>query len=181
MYDRPYSFFQKASLLDKHQFLRKFQSQYSQIECSVENETLFTTYNEVTGEVVNKETSPIIVISSTSWTEDEDFQILLDALFEFDQKHADRLITNKKDLKVVCVITGKGPMKQYYLDKLKEYSFKHTRFIFPWLEPEDYPKMLASADLGICLHKSSSDLDLPMKVVDMFGSRLPVCAYRYPR
>ncbi len=181
MYDRPYSFFQKSSLLDKHHFLTKLQSQYSQIECLAKDETLFTVYNEVTGTVEQKNTSPILVISSTSWTEDEDFQILLDALFEFDKTHAARLIVNNSDLKVVCVITGKGPMKQYYIDKLKEYTFRHTRFIFPWLEPEDYPKMLNSANLGICLHKSSSGLDLPMKVVDMFGSRLPVCAYRYPR
>ena len=77
------------------------------------------------------------------------------------------------------MLTGKGPLKEYYQNLFKNKNFKNIKVYFLWLEPDDYPILLGSADLGICLHKSSSDLDLPMKVVDMFGTRLPVCAFKF--
>ncbi|KAF7491250.1 Chitobiosyldiphosphodolichol beta-mannosyltransferase [Sarcoptes scabiei] len=180
LYDRPFSIFKPIESIEaKHLLFKKLQNDYFDIEC--EDVTIFTRYSRDSDEYCLRLDRPIILISSTSWTADEDFQLLLDALYEFDQKHIEKIIRNQNQIKLVCFITGKGPMKSYYMEKIQnDYEFKHTRFVFPWLTAEDYPKLLASADLGICLHKSSSGFDLPMKILDMFGSCLPVCAFNYP-
>eukprot|EP00239_Pterosperma_sp_CCMP1384_P003673 CAMPEP_0197861724 /NCGR_PEP_ID=MMETSP1438-20131217/37966_1 /TAXON_ID=1461541 /ORGANISM="Pterosperma sp., Strain CCMP1384" /LENGTH=336 /DNA_ID=CAMNT_0043478997 /DNA_START=909 /DNA_END=1920 /DNA_ORIENTATION=+ len=125
---------------------------------------------------------PAIVVSSTSWTPDEDFSILLEAAVGYDKaveesKAKSRLFGRYPPLLVL--VTGKGPQKSMYEAKMRELNLKHVAFRTLWLSFDDYASLLGSADLGICLHTSSSGLDLPMKVVDMFGSQLPVAAMRY--
>lgn len=107
-----------------------------------------------------------------SSTEDEDFSVLLKALEDYESfiEAGERLPP------LICAITGKGPQKDYYEKIISSKEFRHVKICTPWMEAEDYPVLLGSADLGVCLHKSSSGLDLPMKVVDMFGCCLPVCA-----
>ncbi|OBZ79967.1 Chitobiosyldiphosphodolichol beta-mannosyltransferase, partial [Grifola frondosa] len=150
---------------------------------------------------------PALLVSSTSWTPDEDFGILLDALGIYEQ-HARKTSSGSDGTilpKVLVVITGKGPLRERYMRKVDQLqrgsvrgddveAWQFVRCISMWLEAEDYPLLLGmryllhwsafgmnlvfsdvpgSADLGVSLHSSSSALDLPMKIVDMFGCGLP--------
>lgn len=115
------------------------------------------------------------MISSTSWTPDEDFNMLLDSFINIEKNLK---IDNLR--KVLFVITGKGPQKEDFMKKIKDAQLKLFNVRSIWLESDDYPKLLGSGDLGVCLHYSSSGYDLPMKVVDMFSSGLPVSAVFYP-
>ena len=119
---------------------------------------------------------PILMISSTSWTPDEDFNMLLNSLIKTEE------ILNKNNnlKKVLFLITGKGPMKENFMKKVNESNLKIFNVKSIWLDSDDYPKLLALCDLGICLHYSSSGIDLPMKVVDMFSACLPAAAIYYP-
>lgn len=60
-----------------------------------------------------------------------------------------------------------------YVEKVQaEQEWRWVRVRSLWLEVEDYPWLLGAVDFGISMPESSSDLDLPMKVVDMYGRLL---------
>ncbi|KAL0933357.1 glycosyl transferase group 1 [Colletotrichum truncatum] len=122
-----------------------------------------------------------LIVSSTSWTPDEDFGLLLDALVAY--AHPEEAVTENGVGRphILAIITGKGPQKAEYEEKIKtlrlEGKLPGITILTTWLSTREYATLLACADLGVCLHMSSSGVDLPMKVVDMFGSGLPVAAY----
>ncbi|KAK0420431.1 hypothetical protein QR680_014680 [Steinernema hermaphroditum] len=164
-------FFQKLITSDEFNVFRAEGDVQEDLEDAKEV-TRFS-YRDADGVAHLRESRPLILLSSTSWTDDEDFGILLNALKAVDSN----ISASSAPLPHFCVIiTGKGPQKAMYLDKIAEINFRHIDFITPWLEAEDYPKMLAVADIGVSLHTSTSGIDLPMKVVDIFGCKLPVLA-----
>ncbi|EXJ87919.1 beta-1,4-mannosyltransferase [Capronia coronata CBS 617.96] len=130
--------------------------------------------------IVDKKTR--LVVSSTSWTADEDFGLFLDALCQYS---ASATSSHPQLPELAIVITGKGPQQQHYLDKIQELrqgdALEMVSIYTDWLSFEDYALLLGAADLGVSLHTSSSGVDLPMKVVDMFGAALPVAGWnQYP-
>ncbi|OBT50629.1 hypothetical protein VE04_08153 [Pseudogymnoascus sp. 24MN13] len=101
-----------------------------------------------------------------------------------DTKERQTFLSNLPDtaLEAQNIIAGKTKLlKELYLrriEKLKaDGKLEGVTILSAWLTTGDYAKLLACADLGVCLHMSSSGVDLPMKVVDMFGAGLPVVGY----
>jgi beta-1,4-mannosyltransferase len=118
---------------------------------------------------------PALLLSSTSWTADEDFSLLLTAL----DKYQEAINTGTKLPKLLVIITGKGALRKPFEKAVAEREKSKWTDICVrchFLPARDYPTLLGCADLGVSLHTSSSGRDLPMKVVDMFGCGVPVLA-----
>ena len=175
LYDNPSDAFHPIDVQEKHLLFAKLAQQYPQFKGDDKGFTRFTKLAK-NGIAVERKDRPAIIMSSTSWTEDEDFNMLLQALEEYDNLKPE---VSKHLPFILCLITGKGPMQKFYSNLIASKSWSKVEFLLAWLEIEDYPRMIACSDVGVSLHKSSSNLDLPMKIVDMFGSCLPVIAYDY--
>jgi beta-1,4-mannosyltransferase len=163
LHDRPPNHFQPLSPEQRRDFLPRLRDE--------------TDLPDVVIDAIHAERCKLIV-SSTSWTPDEDFQLFLDALVEY----SSRAVRNKADIPyVIAVITGKGPQKVLYEARIDELvqqgKLGGATIVTAWLSSEDYAALLGAADLGVSLHTSSSGVDLPMKVVDMFGAGLPVAGW----
>lgn len=109
----------------------------------------------------------LVAVCPAGWTADEDMQLLFDALD----------LLRRRDLDVH--ITGDGPLRSQMeprIAALRASGFDiHTGF----LSELEYRALIHRADFGLSLHRSSSRLDLAMKVVDLFSAGAPVCALDY--
>ncbi|KAJ3151674.1 mannosyltransferase [Geranomyces variabilis] len=183
MYDKSPSHFRRLSVPEIHEFTTRYSFSTAVLTLTTTTRPSppargLLTHLDASGRPQLTPTRPALIVSSTSWTEDEDFGILLDALVEYDREAEANAEKRVRD--VVLVITGKGPLQAGYVDRIARLKMTMVRILTAWLTAEDYPLLLGAADLGISLHTSSSGVDLPMKIVDMFGCGLPVCAVDYP-
>lgn len=139
--------------------------------------------NKISLKVGLRRNRPAVLITSTSWTPDEDLNLLLEGLVEYDRdvsRQTEKASPSERLPDVFLIITGKGPNKQSWLEKASRTTMRHVEIRTVFAEADDYPRLLASSDLGISMHFSSSGLDLPMKVVDMLGTGIPVISFSYP-
>ncbi len=185
LHDRPPAEFRRLDLDERHALFRRLRADF----CRPDGTALFdeatwsngatpwTTIDASTGAAAPRAHAPRLVVSSTSWGADEDFHMLLDALVALetalpaDDARAEPL--------VVVAITGRGPLRDSFEARAAALRLSRVAVATMWLAREDYPCLLGSADLGVSMHTSTSGLDLPMKVLDMFGSGLPVCAHNF--
>eukprot|EP00037_Helgoeca_nana_P011710 m.105259 g.105259 ORF g.105259 m.105259 type:complete len:481 (-) comp21003_c0_seq1:67-1509(-) len=174
LHDRPPPFFRPTPVSDVGQLFARIPATSVAFDGSGACGDGGTALTNGTGHL--RSDRPAILVSSTSWTPDEDFAILLAALQDYEiAREAEPLQLPR----LLCIITGKGPLKAFYEKKISEMHLVHVKIATAWLTAADYPVLLGAANLGVSLHTSSSGLDLPMKVVDMFGCALPVCAKQF--
>jgi beta-1,4-mannosyltransferase len=130
---------------------------------------------------VRSSNSTGFIVSPTSWTADEDFDVVIEAVLELEDRirgwEAGEPSRRFPDL--VILVTGDGARRAEFERRFAGLPARRVQLRTRWLDPEDYPRIVGSSDLGLCLHRSSSGVDIPMKVVDLFGAGVPVCALDY--
>ena len=121
------------------------------------------------------------IVCPTSWTEDEDFDVIIEAVPRLEERIRgwEAAGAGRRFTDLVILVTGDGARRAEFERRFAGLPARRIQLRARWLEPEDYPRVVGSADLGLCLHRSSSGLDIPMKVADLFGAGVPVCALDY--
>jgi hypothetical protein len=107
----------------------------------VEQWTLLTRVDQDTQQVQERPQRPVLLVTSTSWTADEDFGLLLKAVQIYDT----RAQKNHSLPALALVITGKGPLKEQYEQEIRTLCLKRVRIATAWLAIEDYPLLLGES------------------------------------
>jgi beta-1,4-mannosyltransferase len=118
---------------------------------------------------------PALVVAPTGWTDDEDVDLLADAAVRLDATLGDEPGTPA----ILIVATGDGPRREGWERRVAGLGLRRVHVRARWFSAAEYPAFLAAADVGVSLHRSASGFDLPMKIADLLGAGVPVCALAY--
>ena len=107
LYDRPAFLLRPLPVLDRHILFMRLKKHYPVLD-TIAPDTNLMTERFADGNIYLRIDRPGLIVSSTSWTKDENFDLLLDAL-EFYNEQRDR--DSNKYPPLLVIITGKGPLK----------------------------------------------------------------------
>ena len=158
LYDRPASVFVPLPRAEREQF----------------RQALFARLG-IRGTVVG------FIVCPTSWTEDEDFDVAIEAVLRLEER-----IRGWEASEASRRFPGSGHSRDR-----RRHEARRVRAAVCRAAGAADPAALAVArarglsprgrqrGFGLCLHRSSSGLDIPMKVADLFGAGVPVLALDY--
>lgn len=116
---------------------------------------------------------PMVVVAPMGWTRDDDLPLLAEALAEL----AQRIGTGRGTTRALrLLVSGDGPLRAEWGPRLRAIGGSTLRVETPNVAAHDYPALLAESHLGLCIHRSSSKLDLPMKIIELQSVGVPVLA-----
>ncbi len=110
------------------------------------------------------------IVSPSSWSEDDDFDLFLAAVPRLDALLA------RKGLRARFVFSGAGERRAWFEARCAALRLDRIRIETTFVAPADYPRLLRTAAFGLSLHRSAAGLDLPLKIVEMLANGTPVCA-----
>lgn len=110
---------------------------------------------------------PLRVVYPSGWTRDEDIPLVLEAV---------RLLSPGL---IDLHLTGDGPLFPALSPAIAALQSLGHSLHTGYLPTPEYQALLASSHLGLSAHRSSSGVDLPIKVIDLQSAGLPVLALDY--
>jgi len=116
---------------------------------------------------------PIVVVAPMGWTRDDDLPLLAEALRLLARRMA---AVPEPHRALRLIVSGDGPLRAEWGARLRAMEGVAIRVETPDVAVTDYPSLLAASHLGLCVHRSSSGLDLPMKIVELQSVGVPVLA-----
>lgn len=114
------------------------------------------------------------VVAPSSWGPDEDTDAILRVAAQLNR--ADQW---EGTASLVVIATGRGPAQPEFGRRALKIPAGPVRVCTVWLPPTEYAVLLGYADAGLCLHRSSSGLDLPMKLADFRGAGCKALVFDY--
>lgn len=106
LYDKATKKFRQISLQERHELFVKLR-----LKGGSANETMFTTLDKSSNEYKLRDDRPVLLLSSTSYTSDENFGIMVNALDKLQEKIQELSQISKAFVfpRIQVIVTGRGP------------------------------------------------------------------------